>query len=242
MGKLDGKTIVVIGASSGMGLAIARASSAEGARVIGTGSTEERAIGLKQLIPGIRTATLDLGSSDSIDAFAHGLAEIDHLVVTAQYKGAARTIAPLETANLDSMRAVFEIKFFGMLALVKRLIPKIASSGSVMLFSGAASRRTIPGHVGLGAVNGAIEAAGRQLAKEIAPIRVNVMSPGLVRTEAYNSIPPDKREAMFKAREAALPAGRIGDPNDIALAAIHLMRNGYVTGIVMDVDGGGLLT
>lgn len=242
MASLKDQRVLVVGASSGMGMAIARAAADAGAAVTGTGSTPERSEWLKQQLPEIDTAALDLGSAASIDAFADMVDAVDHVAVTAQAKGAARTIEPLETADFNAMRAVFEIKLFGMLALVQKLIPKLSASGSVTLFSGAASRRTIPGHVGLGAVNGAIEAAGRQLAKEIAPARVNVISPGLVRTEAYDAMPKDQREAMFKAREAALPVGRIGDPSDIAQATIHLMSNGYVSGIVMDVDGGGQLT
>ena len=128
-----------------------------------------------------------------------------------------------------------------MLRAVREALPNLAKDGSIVLVSGAASRRTMPGHALLGGLNAAVEGAARQLAKELAPIRVNVLSPGLVRSGAYAGMPLDAREAMYAARAMALPVGRIGMPEDIALAAIHLMKNGYVTGVVQDIDGGGLL-
>jgi NAD(P)-dependent dehydrogenase (short-subunit alcohol dehydrogenase family) len=93
----------------------------------------------------------------------------------------------------------------------------------------------------LGGLNAALEGAARQLAKELAPIRVNVISPGLVRSDAYAAMPEDQREAMYATRTKVLPVGRIGALADIAIAAVHLMKNSYITGVVQDIDGGGLL-
>ncbi len=242
MCDLSEATVVVIGASSGMGRAIAEAAASKGAQVVGTGASDKTATAIEQAIGGGRGHALDMSDAASIAAFADQLDHVDHLVIPAQARGAAETIAPLDSVDMAAVRWIFDVKFFGMIALVQALLPKLTAQASITLFSGAASRRSIPGHVALGGLNGAIESAGRQMAKELAPRRVNVISPGLVRTPAYDALPEAQREAMFAAREKALPVGRIGRPEDIAQAVLHVMTNGYVTGTVFDVDGGGQLT
>lgn len=242
MDELKDSVVLVIGASSGMGAAIAQKSAMNGAHVIGTGASEATASGIADTIPGAVGRVLDMSDADLVAALVADLDRVDHLVIPGQARGAAKTIAPLAEVDFDGIRGIFDVKFFGMLTLVQALLPKLSEQASITLFSGAASRRTIPGHIGLGGLNGAIEAAGRQMAKELAPRRVNVISPGLVRTPAYDALPAEQREAMFAAREKALPVGRIGHPDDIAKAVLHIMTNTYVTGTVMDIDGGGQLT
>jgi NAD(P)-dependent dehydrogenase (short-subunit alcohol dehydrogenase family) len=238
---LEGKRVLVVGGTSGMGQAVAETARALGARVWIASSRAERGTAVAEAI-GADGVELDLSSPTSIEKAAGTFDHVDHLVVTAQSARGVATITPLERADMGAVEQIFAVKLFGVFRLIKALIPVFARDGSITLFSGAASRRVIPGHVALGAVNGAIEAAGRQLAKELAPVRVNVISPGLVRTPAYDAMPEDRREAMFRARAEVLPAGRVGVPEDIALAVIHLMQNTFVTGTVQDVDGGGLLT
>ena len=242
MSQLLGRHIVVIGGSSGMGLAIASAALAEGARItVASGNSERCATAAARLGRDAKGAVCDLASPVSIGHFFSAVGGIDHLVITAQAPQAVATIRPLATLAWADAEAAFAVKFFGMLRAVREAHPKLAKDGSIILVSGAASRRTIPGHALLGGLNAAVEAAARQLAKELAPIRVNVLSPGLVRSNAYAHMPHAEREAMYAARAKALPVSRIGTPEDIALAAIHLMQNGYVTGVVQDIDGGGLL-
>lgn len=239
---LTGKTVVVVGGTSGIGLAVAAAAAAVNAEVrIGGGRAERAAAAALRIGAGVVGAAVDLRRARSIAGFFADIARIDHLVITAQSPLAVSTLKPISAFDAAAARDVFEVKLFGMLAAVKAALPLLARDGSITLLSGAASRRTIAGHAVLGAVNGAVEAAGRQLARELAPIRVNVVSPGLTRTEAYDAMPAADREAMFAARAKALPVGRVGRPEDIALAVLHLMRNSYVTGTVNDVDGGGLL-
>jgi NAD(P)-dependent dehydrogenase (short-subunit alcohol dehydrogenase family) len=242
MSDLSSRHIVIIGGSSGMGYATAAAALAEGARVTVAGSAEPRATAAAaRLGAGTAAAVCDLSSPASIDRFCTQLPGIDHLLVTAQSSRAIATIAPITGLDWSDAEAAFAIKLFGMLRAVRAALPKMAKDGSIVLVSGAASRRTIPGHALLGSLNAAVEGAARQLARELAPIRVNVIAPGLVRSDAYAAMPAAGREAMYEARAKALPVGRIGAPEDIALAAIHLMKNGYVTGTVQDIDGGGLL-
>jgi len=240
MADLSGKRIVVVGGRSGIGAAIARAAAEAGAAVI-IGSSSQPREASEPDQGGIRLLSVDLADAAAIADFARQCGAIDHLAITAQSSTALRTLKPLTELDFADLEAAFRIKLFGTLRLVRAALPALARDGSVLLVSGAASRRIIPGHVSLGALNGAIESAGRQLAKELAPIRVNVLSPGLVRTEAYDPMPAEQREAMYAARARALPVGRIGRPEDIAAAALHLMQNGYVTGTVQDIDGGGLI-
>ena len=116
------------------------------------------------------------------------------------------------------------------------------SGGAIMLFSGVLSRRPGLNCSGLGAVNGAVEALTRALALELGPdIRVNCMSPGMVRSEAYAGMPDDAREAMYRDTGASLPAGRVGEPNEIAKAVLATLTNGYQTGQIIDVDGGHMI-
>jgi NAD(P)-dependent dehydrogenase (short-subunit alcohol dehydrogenase family) len=242
MSHLSDNHVVVIGGSSGMGYATAEEAVREGARVtIASGNRVRCLAAAARLGGGVGGAVCDLASPASIERFFAAAGAIDHLVITAQASCAIATIRPLADLDWADAEAVFAVKFFGTLRAIRAATPRLTKQGSVILVSGAASRRIIAGHAVLGGLNAAVEAAGRQLAKELAPIRVNVLSPGLVRSDAYAGMPDQQREALYLKRAGELPVGRIGDPADIAVAAIHLMRNGYVTGAVQDIDGGGAL-
>jgi len=225
-----------------MGLAVAHAAVDEGATVTIGGSSRVRLDAALAALKGRAAGRpIDLADTQSIERFCRDLDQVDHLVVTSQSSTAVRTLKPLSELDFAAMEDAFRVKFHGALALLRAALPHLAADGSIVLFSGAAARRTIPGHVALGALNGALESAGRQLAKELAPIRVNVVSPGLVHTPAYDPMDQVARDAMFAARAKALPVGRVGRPEDIALAVMQLLRNGYMTGVVLDIDGGALL-
>ena len=114
----------------------------------------------------------------------------------------------------------------------------IRQGGSITMFAGVASEKPLPGLVAYAAVNGAVEGLCRTLALELAPLRVNAISPGIVMTPAYAGMPGDEREAMFGAMAAKLPVRRVGRPEDIARTVLYLMQNGYTTGTVIQIDGG----
>lgn len=240
---LTGSQVVVIGGSSGMGLAIAKAATAAGARVVIGGTSRARldqATG--EIGRGATAAIIDVADGGSVTEFFAALDHIDHLVVTAHPAYlTGKIIRPLAEMDLADAQSFFAVKYWGAVRVCRQALAKLTPKASITLLSGAASRRMVPGHTALGPINGAIESFGRQLAKEIAPRRVNVISPGLVRTPAYDAMPAAAREAMFESRAKALPVGRVGSPEDIAEAALFVMANGYVTGAVIDVDGGGLL-
>jgi NAD(P)-dependent dehydrogenase (short-subunit alcohol dehydrogenase family) len=125
--------------------------------------------------------------------------------------------------------------------VIRALAPKLSAHGSITLVTGAAARAALPGTSGLAAVNGALEAMARVLAVELAPRRVNTVSPGMTATEAYAGLPDEARKGMFAATAAKLPVGRIGAPEDIAQAILLAAANPFVTGATLDVDGGAHL-
>jgi NAD(P)-dependent dehydrogenase (short-subunit alcohol dehydrogenase family) len=141
----------------------------------------------------------------------------------------------------DALRAAFEAKFWGYWRVIRALAPKLSAHGSITLVTGAAARAALPGTSGLAAVNGALEAMARVLAVELAPRRVNTVSPGTTATEAYAGLPDEARKEMFAATAAKLPVGRIGAPEDIAQAILLAAANPFVTGATLDVDGGAHL-
>lgn len=140
---------------------------------------------------------------------------------------------------VEEATASMNSKFFGPYRAIQAA--DINPSGSITLFSGILSRRHQPGTAAVAAINAAVEGLCRALAIELAPVRVNTISPGLVKTPAYDGMPKEQREGMYQAQAQALPVGKVGDPEDIAAITLMLMTNPHTTGTVIDVDGGGLL-
>ena len=233
---LRNQKIIVVGGGSGMGYAIARSAAAAGADVVLGGRTLEK---LERASDGfgsrIKAATVDTTDPASVKVFFKAQGEVDHLVITAS---SVKTGSIHDLAFTDALASMHS-KFWGpyLCARYVQLNPK----GSLTLFSGILSRKPAPGLAALAAINAAVEGLGRALALELAPVRVNVISPGLTDTGVYDSMPAEKRKAFFEGSARSLPTGRIGQPQDIAEAALMLMTNGFVTGVTLDVDGGGSL-
>lgn len=220
-----------------MGLATANAAIAAGASVIIASRSMEKLETAKKEIGGhIEAQPIDLLNEDSIHKFFQTVGAIDHLVVS----GSSMKSGSIRELATEDAKASMASKFWGPYLAAK--YAPINSNGSIVLFSGILSRKPSSGMAIVSAVNAAVEGLGRALAVELAPIRVNVISPGLVTTPAYEKMPEDQREAMFENTASHLPVGRIGYPEEIAATVIHLLENGYMTGTVIDVDGGGLLT
>lgn len=237
--SLQHKTVVVIGAGSGIGAAVARQAAARGAKVVLAGrSLEALQRQQAQLPPSARSLAVDITDAASLGDLFSAVGAFDHLVISA---GPAITAKPLaDTDLLDAQRA-FEVKFWGVWRAVQAALPHLAAQGSISLTSGLLSRKMVPGQVLKTTLNAALEALGKHLAKELAPRRVNVISPGVTETEAYAGMPEEARQAMFARTAASLTVGRVGQPDDIAAAFILAMENGFISGSLIDVDGGGLL-
>ncbi len=232
---LTDKRVVIIGGSSGMGLATAHAAAEAGAYVLIAGRSKERLHKAMEEIDGdVDGHTLDVTKEDEVRDFFAGIGTLDHLVTTAA-SGVAGPFLQLESA---AVREVIESKFWGQYFAARYGAPRIQPGGSVTMFAGVASEKPLPGLVAYAAVNGAIEGLCRTLALELAPVRVNVVSPGIVMTPAYSGMSEQERHALFASLAEKLPVRRVGQPDDAAQAVLYLMRSGYTTGTVVSVDGG----
>lgn len=229
------QSVIVIGGTSGMGLAIARLAASRGASVtIASPSPDKVATVAEEL--GATGRPVDTSDESSVCEFFAAAGPVDHLVVT----GSSVRTGTLKDAPLADGEFTFRSKFFGPYLCAKHA--QMKSTGSITLFSGILSRR--PGHNDaiLAGVNAAVEAMGRALARDLAPVRVNTISPGMTGgTGAYLSMPAAAREGMYASIASHLPVGRVGTAEDIAAATLMVMTNGFITGVTLDVDGGGVL-
>lgn len=236
--RLEEQTIVVVGGGSGIGRAIAAQSVAAGAEVI---VSSRNAVNLEHTIAEIgggAAIPVDMTQPHSVASWVDALPEINHLVISASSAAHGRFLDLPE----ENLRQMFDAKFFGPYAIAKAALNKIRPSGSITFFSGVLSRRPGMNCSGLGAVNGAVEALSRSLALELGPnIRVNCLSPGMVRSDAYAVMEAEARETMYEATGDSLPVGRVGTVEETAEAAMFLMTNSYTTGVVLDVDGGHMI-
>lgn len=231
--------VVVIGGSSGMGLATARHASLAGASVTITSTSPERlATALAALPPQTRGALADLRDPATVAELFAQTGTIDHLVVTA---GDPVGPAPLVTTPLDSFRATFEVRYWGALSAIQHAAGQLADRGSITLTSGTIGVRPGQGTAVAASGAAAIEGLVRGLAVELAPIRVNAVRPGVVRTAMWDAIPEQQREGMFQALAARTLTGAVGTADQIAAAHLYLMGNDFVTGTVLTLDGGALL-
>ncbi len=236
VGVMQGKRIIVLGGSAGIGLAVAERAAREGARVVVASHDPRRIERAVARIPGGQGHAVDLRSEPAVRAlFDRVGGPIDHLVYTA---GEELLLSPLSELDFQDARRFFELRYWGALAAVKAARPHLARDGSIVLTSGGAAHRPFPGFAIGASICAAVEAAARTLAVELAPIRVNVVTPGFVDTELWSNLPPDARAHMFREAAAKLPVGRVGTPHDLAEHYLAFMRGGYVTGQNLIVDGG----
>jgi NAD(P)-dependent dehydrogenase (short-subunit alcohol dehydrogenase family) len=238
--ELSEKRIVVLGGSSGIGLAVAQQVVARGARAIIASSNADRVEQAIATLDGKAEGyTLDLSKERDIQTFFQRIGDFDHLVFTA---GDTLHLNALEATDLTKARHAFELRYWAALAAVKYAIPHIRKDGSIVLTTGAAGRRPQKGWTVAASICGTIEALTRALAVELAPIRVNAVCPGVVRTDLWNNMQEQDREAMYENRGKQLLVGRVGEARDLAHAYLFLMQEGYSTGQTVVVDGGAALT
>lgn len=221
--------IVVFGGGSGVGLAAAKLLAARGAEVIIAG----RAL---KPIEGFRTYAVDGKDVAAIESFFEQVGTIDHLVITA---GATNRGGSFVDDITDaSFRATFDGKFFVQVNVAQRGARRVRKGGSITFFSGGANRRALKGMVNVAAVNGALDAIVPTLAVELAPTRVNSISPGTLRTSYWDGMPEQQLEQVFAHAAAGLPAGRVGTADDIARAVQFVIDSEFMTGSVLCIDGG----
>ncbi|MDB5366277.1 MAG: short-chain dehydrogenase/reductase [Rhodospirillales bacterium] len=228
--------LVVIGGSSGIGLATAAAAAEAGAAVtIASRSKAKLDAAATELGGNIRTVVLDTGDEAAIERFFAGEDAWDHVVVSA----AQTPTGPVRTLSLAAAKTAMESKFWGAYRVARAA--KIREGGSLTFISGFLSVRPSASAVLQGAINAALEALTRGLALELAPVRVNAVSPGLIATPLWSAMPADQREAMYASAAKRLPARRVGRPEDIANAVLFLATTPFATGSTVFVDGGGTI-
>ncbi|AJY74814.1 SDR family oxidoreductase [Paenibacillus beijingensis] len=238
--SLQGQHVIVIGGGSGIGLAAAQRASALGAEVTIVGRSADRLEKAAEGFEGeIRTAVLDLRIEEDVQAFFIETGAFDHLVITAgEMKHGLGKVVELDTF---SAKEQFESRFWGPYLAVRYGAAAIREGGSITLTTGFFGDKTVPGAAVPSAVHGALETLGRTLAVELAPVRVNVVSPGYTDTPLHDGMPAEQKRAWFEQTAPTLPVRRIGSADDIAGAILFLVENGNTTGITLTVDGGARL-
>src|SRR6202047_2735948 len=236
---LQQKRVVVVGGSSGIGLAVAEQAASQGAKVVIVSSTAERVQKAVECIGGeAQGQAVDVSAEGAVATFFAKLGAFDHLVFTA---GDSLHLHDLASTDLQQARHAFELRYWAALAAVKYGSPHIRKEGSIVLTTGIAGQRPQKGWVIAASVCGTIEALTRALAVELAPIRVNAVSPGVVRTNLWQSMNADAREHLFESVGKSLLVGRVGEACEIARAYLFLMQEGYSTGQTVVLDGGAVL-
>jgi NAD(P)-dependent dehydrogenase (short-subunit alcohol dehydrogenase family) len=237
--SLKSKRIVILGGTSGIGLATAQAAAQEGAALVVASSRQSSVDQALATLPdGAEGHVLDLSDEDAVQGLFDRIGAFDHLVFTA---GESLQLGELADTSMADARQAFNLRYWGALAAAKHAGRLIRPGGSIVLTTGIASLRPRKGWSVAASICGAMDALTRALAVELAPIRVNAVSPGVVSTPLWSNMSEADRDAMFRDIGAALPVGRVGEARDIAQTYLYLMREGFSTGQVVVVDGGTVL-
>jgi NAD(P)-dependent dehydrogenase (short-subunit alcohol dehydrogenase family) len=235
---LKDQTVLVIGRGSGLARAIALIAADAGARVIVAGRNQEMLVAAYAGEPGIRAELVDLTDESSIAALGERLGSVDHVVSTAS----ARARGRLADLDRDAIRLSFDTKVIGPLMLAKHLAPRMNQGGSFVIFSGVAAAKIAVGTMGVAITNAAADTLARSLALELAPIRVNAISPGVIDTGAWDAFGEQGKADYFADVSARNPARRIGTPDDIARGVLFALTSTFLTGQTLHIDGGEPLT
>jgi len=231
--------VVVFGGSSGIGFAAAQRFMTRGSSVVIAGRSEAKLAGAVALLgKGAAYAVCDARDKAAVRTFFEGRHPIDHLVLSLSGGAGA---GPFATLDLDVLRGGFDAKFWAIANVLQASLPHLAAAASVTLVSAISARAARAGTAGLAAINGAIEALVGPLASELAPRRINVVAPGVIATPWWDRLPEAEREAIFAAEARTLPVGRVGEAADVAAAIVMLAENEFMTGTVIECDGGAHL-
>ena len=236
--SLQGKRVVVLGGTSGIGLATAKAFLDESAQVIIASRSAAKLSDAKANLSGnVEGYEIDFRSEENVADFFKNVGNFDHLVVTAG-EGAMGHFSDL---TVETVREAFDSKFWGQYISVRAALPYLNNESSITLTSGVYGVRPPKGASTLASINSAIDGLVRGLAVDLSPIRVNVVSPGIVDTPIYAGMPENHRQDMFKGIAQQLPVGHIAKPKDIAETYVYLAKSGFTTGTAVLIDGGAHL-
>ncbi|WP_326944041.1 SDR family oxidoreductase [Amycolatopsis sp. NBC_01307] len=230
--SLREKRLVIVGGGSGIGRRIAADAHAAGAEVVFAGRNPERFTE-----PGIRAEFADLGDESSLETLAGKVGELDYLITLA----AAPANGPVATLERDAIIRAFDAKVIGPLLLAKHFAPRFRAGGAIVLFSGVAAWRPQPERAVMATTNGAVAFLAEALAVDLAPIRVNAVSPGIVDSGAWDRL-GEAKDGFFRRTAESNPARRVGTTADISAATLSVLANPFITGTTLHVDGGGRLS
>ncbi len=230
-----GKKAVIFGGTSGIGLAAAKQLVALGAQVIAVSRNPEKA---GDMPPGITLKKCDTLDRDAVQALLKECAPYEILVSAAT--GGARAVGPFLEMDLDGYKASFD-KLWGYANVVRYGAQYLTDDGAIVLVSGAPARKTRPGQVAIGSVGGAVESFVRAITRELAPKRINIVSPGVIDTPMVG-LKGEERTAFYKKTTANNIIPRAGTADEVAQGILFVIQNDFVTGTTVDVDGGWLLS
>jgi NAD(P)-dependent dehydrogenase (short-subunit alcohol dehydrogenase family) len=235
--NLEGQKVVVFGGASGAGLQAAKLLAQKGAKVVIAGRGADKVDTKDASFAGRATATeVDGKDVAAVKAFFEKNGAFDHLVITAGATNRGGSF--VEEITDKTFRETFDGKFWVQITAAHEGARFIQKGGSITFFSGGANRKALRGMANIAAVNGALDAVVPTLALELAPTRVNAISPGTLRTTYWTGVPDEQLEQIFDRTAKALPAGRVGTVDDIANAVLFLVSTSFVTGSVLAIDGG----
>ena len=234
---LKGSRACVFGGTSGIGLASAQLLAAEGVEVAVAGSTEANLAAALKSLPGTASGyVVNAGDAAAIKAALARFGPFDHLVVCV---GGGSAIGPYKDLTEEKMRAGFDNKFWHYQRITQGALPHLRAGGSITWVTGAAGRTSIRGMAGLAATNGALHAMVGPLALELAPLRINAVSPGFIDTPYWHKAMPEAaREKLYADMAAVVPARRVGTAQDVAQSVAMVAANSFMTGNIIDCDGG----
>ena len=237
--NLTGKNVVIIGGTAGIGLAAAQAAAAAGAKVWAAGRSEEHIESAKQVANGsFEVRQADTHDAASLEAIFKEVGTVDHLVSAAV--GGERTLKPFLEQTEDQFKAAYD-KLWGYAKVVRVGAAYLAEDGAITLVSGSPARKIRPAQSPLSCVGASVENLVRCLAVEMAPVRVNVVSPGTVDTAMFDWM-GDEKQGKLEAMTATHLIKRAGTSEEVAQGILFVMQNGFVTGTTIDVDGGRILS
>lgn len=221
---------VIMGGSSGIGLATAEQLTGSGLEVTVTGRDASKLASVQRRFAG--GERLDSIDREAVSAFFERFGPFEHLVLA--FSPGAIGLGPIRNIGLDDFETAFTDKLFAYIHAIRQA----QVTSSITMISAASARAALPGTVTLAAVNGAIERIISPLAADLAPVRVNAVSPGIVDTAWWSFLTDDQRQAQFDGAASSVPAGRIGTAADVAEAVGYLVGASFVTGTILAVDGG----